>query len=116
METNTSEVMSPAHENLLFLLEVPQKLTRVPASAQEEGDGEGPRANLQELNSGHGESSCGLQQTQTRAGTNGTSICPIGAGFFYLPMCSSAFLTPPRKHPAVTRTHSLHFTCQGVGI
>lgn len=51
METNASEVMSPAHENLLFLLEVPQKLTRVPVSAQEEGDGEGPRANHQETNS-----------------------------------------------------------------
>lgn len=51
METNTSEVMSPAHENLLLLLEVPQKLMRVPVGAQEEGDREGPRANLQERNS-----------------------------------------------------------------
>lgn len=42
METNTAEVMRPARENLLRILEAPQKLMRVPVGAQEEGDEEGP--------------------------------------------------------------------------
>lgn len=39
------------------------------------------------------------------------NLCPVDAELFYLPVCSSAFLTPPWKHALVMHTHRLALMC-----
>lgn len=69
--------------------------------------GKPPWEKQQELDFGLREGSYRLQQAQTMA----NNLCPVDAGLFYLPVRSSAFLTPPRKYPLVTHTHRLALMC-----